>query len=436
MAQTFIQSADIGAGEILEANLGTGAVTAAKIANATITAVQIANSTITAAQIAGTTITAGQIANQTITAAQIANTTITNAQIANGTITAAQANLTGTWNFSDLRGTLGANLAANSNKITGLATPTLDADAATKLYVDAAVQTAASGLDVKASCVSATTGPLPANTYNNGTSGVGATLTGNANGALPLIDGVTATVSMRILVKNESAPENNGIYVVTAVGDAGTAYILTRSTDFNNAATISPNSFTFIEQGTTQADSQWVLTTNGPITVGTTSLTFSQFGAASVYTAGNGILLTSGAFSVKVNTSATGAIVNAVDVTSNGVAVKVDNATIAGDASGNLIIKASGVDFTQLSGNVKAAIGKWDGNAVFTGNASTTVFTIPGSLTDVSAGNNGIQVSVNGVIKLRGAGNDFTSDANGVVTFSVAPANNASIQVYYGRTST
>lgn len=63
--------------------------------------------------------------------------------------------------------------------------------------------------------------------------------------------------------------------------------------------------------------------------------------------AGNGLLLTGNSFSVKPNTSAVNAIVNAVDVSSNGVAIKVDNATIAGDGGGNLIIKAGGVDFTQ-----------------------------------------------------------------------------------------
>jgi hypothetical protein len=436
MAQTFIQSADIGTGEILEANLGSGAVTAAKIASATITATQIANTTITASQIASNTITASQIANQTITATQIANTTITGAQIASAAVSAAKADLTGVWSFSNLQGTLGANLAANSNKVTGLATPTDAADAATKSYVDGAVQKAAAGLDVKGSCVVATTGPLPANTYNNGTSGVGATLTGDANGALGAIDGVTPTLNMRILVKNEGTQSDNGIYVVTTVGDGSNPYVLTRSTDFNDTATITPNSFTFIEQGTTQADSQWVLTTNSPITVGTTGLTFVQFGAASSYVAGNGLLLTGNSFSVKPDTTATGNIVNAVNVTSNGVAIKVDNATIAGDGSSQLSVKSGSIDFAQLSTNVKAGIGKWDGHAVFTGNGSTTLFTISGSLTDVATGNNGIQVSVNGVIKLRGVGNDYTSDANGNITFSVAPVNNASIQVYYGRSTT
>ena len=82
---------------------------------------------------------------------------------------------------------------------------------------------------------------------------------------------------------------------------------------------------------------------------------------------------------------------------------------------------------------MKTGIGKWDGNAVFSGNGNATGFTIPGSLTNVSTANQGIQVSVNGVIKLRGAGNDYTSNASGVITFAVAPANGASIQVYYGQ---
>lgn len=443
MAQTFIQSADIGTGEILAGNIGSGAVTTAKIANNaitaallannTITANQIANATITATQIANTTITASQIANQTITATQIANTTITGAQIASNAVSASKADLSQVWSFSQLTGTLSANLNANSFTITNLTAPTNAGDAATKTYVDSAVQTAAAGLDVKGSCYAATTGPLASNVYNNGTSGVGATLTGSVNGALGTIDGQATSVGQRILVKNEATQANNGIYVVTTVGDGSNKYVLTRSNDFNSSTNITPNSFTFIEQGSTQADTQWVLTTDGTVTVGTTALTFSQFGAASAYVAGNGLSLTGNSFSVKPNTSAVNAIVNAVDVSSNGVAIKVDNSTIAGDGGGNLIIKAAGVDFAQLASAVKTGIGKWDGNSVFSGDGTTTAFTIPGSLTNVSTANQGIQVSVNGVIKLRGAGNDYTSNASGVITFSAAPANGSSIQVYYGQ---
>lgn len=446
MAQTFIQSADIGSGEILEANIGSGAVTTAKIASNAVTAALLANNTITATQIANNTITATQIANTTITASQIANATITSTQLANGAVgtnqlannavTAGKADLTGAWNFNNLQGTFGTNLNANSFTITNLTSPTLNGDAATKLYVDNAVQTAAAGLDVKGSCVAATTANLDV-TYNNGTSGVGATLTSNTLTNLTIDGFGPLTVGQRILVKNQNTGLQNGIYSVTTAGAVGTtAYVLTRTSDFNtaNPGNITPNAFTFIEQGTTQADTQWVLTTDSPITVGTTPLTFSQFGAASAYVAGNGLLLTGNSFSVKPNTSAVNAIVNAVDVSSNGVAIKVDNATIAGDGGGNLIIKAGGVDFTQLSTGVKTGIGQWQGNAVFTGNGSTTVFQVGGgSISNMSTANNGIQVSVNGVIKLRGAGNDYTSNANGQVTFSTAPVNGASIQVYYGQ---
>lgn len=454
MAQTFIQSADIGASEILAGNIASGAVTTAKIASKAVTASEIADNTVTAGQIAANTITASQIANATITATQIANATITSSQIANGAITGTQlgtgavananlannavtagkADLTGLWNFSRLAGTLDADLAANAKKITNLAAPTLDADAATKAYVDSAVQAAAAGLDVKGSCVAATTANLAA-TYSNGTSGVGATLTATANGTLTLDGFGPVTLSQRLLVKNQTTGFENGIYTVTDAGSAGTPWVLTRATDFNtaNPGNITPNAFTFIEQGTTQADTQWVLTTNTPITVGTTALVFAQFGAGSAYVAGNGLQLVGNSFSVKPNTGASGGIVNAVDVTSNGVAVKVDNSTIAGDGSGNLQIKSGGVDFAQLSNNVKTGIGRWDGNSVFTGDGSTSVFTIAGSLTNVSTNNAGIQVSVNGVIKLRGAGNDYTSTSGGVITFTTAPANNASIQVYYGQ---
>jgi hypothetical protein len=442
MAQTFIQSADIGAGEILESNIGSGAVTAAKIAGATITATEIANSTITATQIAANTITASEIANGAVGSTQLANNAVTatqlnanavtTAKINDAAVTAAKADLTGVWNFSQLTGTLSAALSANSFKVINLATPTSNADAATKLYVDTAVQTAASGLDVKGSCVAATTANLVA-TYNNGTSGVGATLTNDGNGTLTIDGFGPATVGNRLLIKNQTSGFQNGIYSVTDAGSVSTPWVLTRANDFNSASNITPNAFTFIEQGTAQADTQWVLTTNNPITVGTTALTFSQFGAVLAYVAGNGLSLTGNSFSVKANTSAVNAIVNAVDVTSNGVAIKVDNATIAGDGSGNLIIKGGGVDFAQLANGVKTGIGKWDGNAVFSGNGNATGFTIPGSLTNVSTANQGIQVSVNGVIKLRGAGNDYTSNASGVITFAVAPVNGASIQVYYGQ---
>lgn len=82
----------------------------------------------------------------------------------------------------------------------------------------------------------ATTGTLPANTYANGTAGVGATLTGNANGALAAQDGVTLTANQSLWVKNEAAPANNGIYTLTTVGDGSHPFVLTRRADANTSA--------------------------------------------------------------------------------------------------------------------------------------------------------------------------------------------------------
>lgn len=173
---------------------------------------------------------------------------------------------------------------AGGNKLTGLGTPTTDSDAATKAYVDAAV----SGLDLKASVRLATAAALPANTPAG--SGVGKTLTGDANGALS-VDGVAVVVADRILVKDEG-DENNGIYVVTATGDGSNPFVLTRATDADENAEVTTGMFCFVSEGTVNADSGWTLVTNDPITVDTTTLTFTQFSGAGQVTAGNGLTKT------------------------------------------------------------------------------------------------------------------------------------------------
>lgn len=128
----------------------------------------------------------------------------------------------------------------------------------------------------KASVVAATVSALPANTYDNGSSGQGATLTGNSNGAFPTIDGVTISLDDRLLIKNESSAANNGIYTLTQVGDGSNPYILTRATDADTAENIVPNMEVVSQQGTVNADEKWQLTTDPTIVVGTTSLAFSN----------------------------------------------------------------------------------------------------------------------------------------------------------------
>jgi PKD domain len=206
------------------------------------------------------------------------------------------------------------NITVNARNINNLADPVQDQDAATKSYVDVVAQ----GLDPKASVVYATSTTLPVYTYNNGTAGVGATITGVTTGLLT-IDGTAPAAGDRVLVKNEistNAPYN-GIYTVTT-NSAGSAYVLTRATDFNQASEI-PSAFTFVEYGTINADTGWVCTTNSPVVIGTTNIVFVQFSGAGSYTANTAAGL-----------SLIGSQFNA----------KVDDNTTAFDGSGNIIVKA------------------------------------------------------------------------------------------------
>jgi hypothetical protein len=217
------------------------------------------------------------------------------------------------------RSNLGAAASGANTDITSIAlttgtistAPTSGTDIVNKIYADSI----ASGINFHQSVRLATAAALPAYTYNNGTSGVGATITANANGALSL-DGVAVAATNRVLVKNESgaAEAYNGIYTVTQTGDGSTPYILTRATDFDSSGSgvdqIDAGDFFLVTAGSTQANTSWVQQTPLPIVVGTTALVFIQFGAPITYSAGTGLTLTGTVFSltapVAVNLGGTG----------------------------------------------------------------------------------------------------------------------------------
>ena len=149
-----------------------------------------------------------------------------------------------------------------------VATPTDAAHIATKGYVDAARQ----GLDVKQSVRAATTGPV--------------NLTNQLEAGDTLDTTVTLAAGNRVLVKNQSTASENGIYVVQSSGAA------VRATDANGTAdtgTVSGGTFTFVEEGTVNADSGWVVSTNGSITVGTDAMNWVQFSGAGSIVAGDGL---------------------------------------------------------------------------------------------------------------------------------------------------
>ena len=184
-----------------------------------------------------------------------------------------------------------ADVSFNNYKITNLATPTNATDAATKGYVDGVAE----GLHIHASVVAATTANLTA-TYDNGTSGVGATLTNSGTQAALVLDGVTLSVSDRVLVKNQTSGAQNGIYTVTDTGSVSTDWVLTRATDFNTSAEIQGGDFVFVTSGTSYDNTGWVQTATG-VTVGTTAIVWQQFSGAGTYTASNGVQLVGSDFS-------------------------------------------------------------------------------------------------------------------------------------------
>jgi hypothetical protein len=166
--------------------------------------------------------------------------------------------------------------------------PTNNTDIVNKQYADAI----AAGINFHQACRLATTTALPSCTYNNGTSGVGATLTATANGALS-VDTTAVVATNRILVKNQVNQAHNGVYTVTQVGSGSLPFILTRATDFDTAGAgvdqIDAGDFFLITAGSTLANTSWVQQTPLPITVGTTALVFLQFGAPLTYSAGTGL---------------------------------------------------------------------------------------------------------------------------------------------------
>lgn len=187
---------------------------------------------------------------------------------------------------------------ASSQRIVNVASPTAGTDAANKDYVDAV----ATGLDWKNSARLATAAALPA--YTPAGAGVGKTLTANANGALT-VDGVAVALNDRVLVKNEGASHaDHGLYAVTQVGDGSNPWILTRATDADQNAEVTAGLAVFVTEGTSQADTGWVLITDDPITVDTTALAFSQFSSTVSYTFDQGLSNTTGSIKVELDTAA------------------------------------------------------------------------------------------------------------------------------------
>ena len=321
-------------------SLGGTAATVAGLTLTTPTIAQILNTgTLTLPTSTDTLVgraTTDTLTNKTISGSSNTLTNIPNSALTNSSITLGTTSIA-------LGGT---SLApAGLTSVTVTQDPTSALQLATKQYVDGLVST---GLAYHQPVQAATTQSLAAQTggtvtYNNGTGGVGATITLSV--ALTTLDGYTLANTNRILVKDEVNQAYNGVYTWATGGT-----VLTRSTDTNSygpgTQQLSEGDYFFVQNGTVNKGNSYVCSTVGTITFGTTAITFSQFSTSQIYTAGTGLTLTNTVFSitntgVTANTYGSASAVPVIAVNAQG--------QITSAASTNIAIAASQVTSGTLA---------------------------------------------------------------------------------------
>ena len=270
------------------------------------------------------------------------NVTVGNNLIVGGTvdgvdIAARDAVLTTTTNTANAAlpkagGTMTGDLILNAD-------PTAALQSATKQYVD---NIAAAGIHYHQACRAETTANLNA-TYNNGSSGVGATLTNAGTQAALVLDGVTLVAADRVMVQDQTNAAHNGIYTVTTVGSGSTNWVLTRATDADSYGPSDPDALGegdafFITEGTVHGGELDVMATAGTIVFGTTDIVFNIVSDAPLYTAGAGLTLTAQEFSLNTPVSSATAL-----ATGRTISLTGDVAGTSGsfDGTGNVSIAAT-----------------------------------------------------------------------------------------------
>jgi uncharacterized protein YjbI with pentapeptide repeats len=327
IADSAVDTAEIANSAVTAVKLATDSVETAKIKDSNVTAVKLATDSVETAKIKDLNVTEAKLADGSVTSTKIANDTIVNADI-NTAAAIDQSKISGlTTDLSNklalAGGTMTGAIAMGTNKITGLGDPTSAQDAATKAYVDSAAQ----GIDWKASVRAATTAAVTlASGLENGDT----------------LDGVTLATGNRILVKNQATGSENGIYVVKASGAPD------RSTDADTGAELTSNFAVFVEEGTVNADQGYVLTNDGAITVGTTALTFTQFTGLGQIIAGTGLDKTGNTLDIDSTVTTNDGTQTLTNKTINGSSNTITNVSLSTGVTGTLPVANGGTGITSL----------------------------------------------------------------------------------------
>jgi hypothetical protein len=306
-------------------------------------------------------------------------------------IAARDADLTTTTNTANAAlpkagGTMTGNLVLDAD-------PTASLQAATKQYVDTI---AAAGIHYHTPARVEAPANLPS-TYDNGTSGVGATLTNSGTQVAIVIDGIALSSSDRVLVYQQTDPAHNGVYTVTTVGSVSTNWVLTRATDADSYGPSDPDALGqgdafFISAGDTGAGETYVMTTVGTITFGTTGIVFTQISATAIYSAGAGLTLTGQEFSLNTPVASATALATGRTIGMTGdvvwtsaafdgsgnvtgtATIQPDSVALGTDTTGNYVA-AGAVSGTGLSGSSSSEGGTFTvtSNATALNTASTIV---------------------------------------------------------------
>jgi hypothetical protein len=316
------------------------------------------------------------------------------------------------------------SMSPSLTQVTVAANPTLALQVATKQYVDTQVS---SGIHFHTPVRVESPINLSA-TYNNGTAGVGATLTNAGTQVALVIDGVTVSVADRVLIYAQTTQTQNGIYVVTDVGSGATNWVLTRASDADTYAVASANglgegSAVFVQQGTTGAGTTYVCNTAGTITFGTTNITFVEISSAQIYSAGNGLQLTGTVFSLISPVVTSNGGTGLTSFTSGGAVYATSTSALT---TGTLPVASGGTGATTLTGVLKG-----NGTSAFTASAVALGSEVSGTLPVGNGGTGATTLTANNVLLGNGAsalqvvapgtaGNVLTS--NGTTWASTAPA--------------